>query len=813
MKKLLAGLVLATTAALGWAQSLPSPSYNAVKANSVQSNGNVQAYGTVQGSTLATNQAGYPGTPGSSWQSQYHANWNVVQSQVQYNPTEWQVYPNAANGIAQTQSGTNQLVLQSGSAFNTSWAGLPYLYFNGVQYKVASVTDSSHLTVQTTSGGTVSFPSTTNGTYYFVTTSTTSVVNVNGTAVTYVSGQPFVGLYQQVFINGTAYTATYNSPTSMTLGTSAGTLNNATLEQYNNINNELSVLRLQGLNGANEENFAITERPDGTYLQSLYAGQGQYRPIFFTAGETPAGTMTPMMVMYPNATLGNAGFVALGGNGTNMALAVNQNANNVNHLLVQGSATGATPSIAARGSDTNVGVGIDVQGANNTTFTSHSFGNTEFQVFGVGGTSWLAAGSSTSDAPTLSANGADANIGVNIFNKGTGQMTVNGGGISTTAITASGNVAAANIITANKTVTMCASGCTFSSILDFNTYVNTLTILGNYTVTLNISAGTYPATGSYPISFLMQGGNWSHVQILGAAAATTILNFNNLNNNNAPAFFAQYGAHLNFINHVTINGVGGMTGTHTWADPGSAGAAFSVQGHASVHAGADVVMNNYYYDVLADVGGYFLGDAGVTGNHAGDVNFLARHGGVIHCEGCFANDAGDASMGLGCNFLAENDGVVWADSSTATAGLIGGFCASAGGAAWYHNVTVSGSSGPGLYSFLGGIMFVDGSTSTSNNMGMMAATSGRIMGSNVTVSGNTQHGVMLDHGYFEGTAITSKNNGKYGFYVIDGSWGRFFSTASLSTGNTSGLSWVDIGSACTSTSSTNCDVASSIVVN
>lgn len=459
MKRFLAGLLLATTSWVTMAQSLPSPKYNAVTASSVAaasvaassvaatgaiSASSVAASTAVQSPSVQTNLAGWPGQPGTQWQSQYHANWNVVQSQIPYNPTEWQVYPNAANGIVQTVSGTNQVVLQSGTPFSTAWANLPYLYINGTQYKVATVTDTSHLTVQTTTGGAVSFASTATGTYYFVATTTTSTVNVAGTAVTYQSGQPFVSIYQQVFINGTAYTATYSSPTSLTLSTSAGTLTNATLVQYGNINNELSVLRLQGLNGANEENFAITERPDGTYLQSLYAGQGQYRPIFFSTGENPAGTISPLMSMYPAATIGNAGFLALGGNGQNQAVQVNQNYANVNHVLMQGAITGVSPSIAVRGSDPTVGLGFDVQGANNATFTSHSFGNTEFQVFGIGGSSWLAVGSSASDTPTLSANGADNNIGVNVQTKGTGLLQVNNGPIPL----ASGGTGAATALAA-----------------------------------------------------------------------------------------------------------------------------------------------------------------------------------------------------------------------------------------------------------------------------------------------------------------------------------------------------------------------------
>jgi hypothetical protein len=61
------------------------------------------------------------------------------------------IYPNAAEGIAQVTSDTNQVTLKSGTAFSTSWVGLPYFYYEGTAYKVASVADSSHLTVQTLS--------------------------------------------------------------------------------------------------------------------------------------------------------------------------------------------------------------------------------------------------------------------------------------------------------------------------------------------------------------------------------------------------------------------------------------------------------------------------------------------------------------------------------------------------------------------------------------------------------------------------------------------------------------------------------------
>jgi hypothetical protein len=359
----------------------------------------------------------------SLWSPEGHGNWNIFQSCQIYNPTELQVYPNAAEGIAQVTSGTNQVARKSGTAFSTSWVGLPYFYYEGTAYKIASVTDSSHLTVQTTSGETVRWGNTASGTYYFLTTSVTATCNVNGTAVTRTAGQPFIPFYDLFYINGTAHTiSSYINPTSLTLSSGAGTLAGATCVQYKNINNELSTLRLQGLWGANEENFAITETPAGTYIQSTYAGSGQYRPIFIEDGEDPAGTQQVFLSIRPNRTMGDAGTLGIGGDTEtgSQAIKVTPNPRSVNYWLIQGGAIGRAPYLACRGTDATVGCGIDMQGANTLSVTSHSFGNMEFQVFGNGGTSWLSAGSSSIGAPTMSANGGASNINIVLAPKGAG---------------------------------------------------------------------------------------------------------------------------------------------------------------------------------------------------------------------------------------------------------------------------------------------------------------------------------------------------------------------------------------------------------
>lgn len=358
---------------------------------------------------------------GSAWQTQGHANWNVVQTSIAENPTEWQVYSNASMGIAQAQIGTDQLVRISGTPFSASWVGAVTFYYGGSGYKVATVTDGNNMTVQTVGGGAVSWGATANDTFYYFVTSTSSVCNTSGTAVTWVSGQPFIGFGASLTINGVAFTvASYNSATSLTLTGSAGTQTNAVCVQKLNIANALTTFRLQGLAGASEESFVITQQPSGAVIQTSYAGSGRYRRISVGTGESPVGTLDTMIQLVPNATLGVAGTLSLGGGFGAEAVRVPSLQNQVNYSLIGGNTTGLTPYISARGSDATVGLNIDVKGASTVTFTSNTFGNTEFQVLGGAGSSWLTVASNGSGSPVLASNGAAADINVRIAPKGAG---------------------------------------------------------------------------------------------------------------------------------------------------------------------------------------------------------------------------------------------------------------------------------------------------------------------------------------------------------------------------------------------------------
>ncbi|KUZ07000.1 hypothetical protein WI28_23040 [Burkholderia diffusa] len=375
-------------------------------------------------------------TAGSLWQSQGHDDWNVVQSAVNYNPTEWQVYGAQGQGKAHCDNPgvTGVVDWDSGSPFDSAWAGRTGFYMDSsagpnsiVAQTVSSVTSSSKLTLSTTCQGSGSM------TFHYVTTTNDGTVNVNGTAVTWVSGQPFnvftTGANQWT-INGAAYTCSAVTATSATCNTS-GTATGVAYHTDSNINDEIATIRLQKVLGANEENLACQARAVGAYDCTVqFAGAGTLWPFRLGDGNASYSSAQQFQVaLQPNGDL------TLGGDYLKNTILVPGQTGQYNTNFMQmapglsGSGT-PTPSIAARKcgvcSDTAVGLTFDMYGAGVATFTSHSYGNTEFQVFGNGGTSWLGVGSSSSANIPLSANGSPTNISLNLLPKGTGTVQING---------------------------------------------------------------------------------------------------------------------------------------------------------------------------------------------------------------------------------------------------------------------------------------------------------------------------------------------------------------------------------------------------
>lgn len=346
-----------------------------------------------------------------------HPNWNVLESTIAYNPTELNIYGNQTGGIA-SASGT-AITRVSGVSFASWMAGRKFFY-DGSLYTVDSVTDSDHLTL-TSSAGTSS-----NKTFHFVYTTGSGTCNVSGTTVTRVTGEPFMpfinGTDFSFKINGVARTVSaYNSKDSLTLLSAPGDVTGATFTFEVRINDQISTLRIQKLAGSDEENLAIFAKPDAYYIAALYSGNGQKWPVYLCSDYT-GNTPQPVAELAPTGK-----YIALGGTRNDAAARFNWVSSQVNYFDIYGGTTGLAPNIRARGSDTNVDLGLDTQGTGAVVFTSGSFSGLNFKVFATtSSTSYLGVSGSTSDAPAISANGSASNIDIKLAPKGTGSVWLGG---------------------------------------------------------------------------------------------------------------------------------------------------------------------------------------------------------------------------------------------------------------------------------------------------------------------------------------------------------------------------------------------------
>lgn len=347
-----------------------------------------------------------------------HASWLRFQPSKNQSPVEMVVYPTAAQGRASAAIGTNQVTRVSGTAFSAEWVGKKVYLGNGV-YKVSAVANADNLTVTTTAGGVVSFASSFTETFHVAYISGSGVCDVVGATVTRGSGDPFLAFITGQFlfkINGVERAVSaFGDIDTYTLAAAPGDLAGASYTFETDINDQLTTLRLQKLVGADEENLSLYARYDGYWVHALYAGSGKYRPLVIGSGEITAGTLARQLVCQSNGDL------TLGGDYDYEAVRVLNQNGAVNRFETAGAAAGFKPAWRGRGADTNVGIGIDTKGTGTVTFTSHEFGNTEFQVFGVGGSSWLAVGSDGFAQPALFANGAATDIDIKLSPKGAGR--------------------------------------------------------------------------------------------------------------------------------------------------------------------------------------------------------------------------------------------------------------------------------------------------------------------------------------------------------------------------------------------------------
>lgn len=303
-----------------------------------------------------------------------HASWPAATPSKNYSAIELAIYPTMAGGLCSRTIGGNTLTVTSGSTPNAIWIG-NRIYLDRIAYKVSAVAGSV-ITVTQLNGSAVTWSATTSGKswkvcYIYGTGSCT----VAGSAVTRLSGDPFV-IYNTnpsfIFkLNGIVKTVTAAPDSDHCTISSPPADGNYTFEYFFSINDQFATFRLHG-QVADLENFAFYTSPFGNFIhsQSTPASGGEFQPIIITSG-VRSDTLADFRQLIAHEN----GDVTVGGDYgyENVRFLSHEGIAPVNRWETQGAPTGFGPVWRARGADANVGAGIDMQGTGLFAITGGSF--------------------------------------------------------------------------------------------------------------------------------------------------------------------------------------------------------------------------------------------------------------------------------------------------------------------------------------------------------------------------------------------------------------------------------------------------------
>lgn len=368
-----------------------------------------------------------------------------------------------------------------------------------------------------------------------------------------------------------------------------------------------------------------------------------------------------------------------------------------------------------------------------------------------------------------------------------------------------GKADAGMFLQASVTWTVCEVGCTYPTLSAAWDKLNaTLAIAPLASITITLGNGSFDQGIAFST---VQDFSNVHIQGNCSTPGATVLRFTNITGNNGSGFRTESGGKIGRlgapgVDCLTILGVGARIGRSEWADQSYGAGAFAQGSGSTIHFGPKVVVDGFYYSVLADQGGRFVGN-GSTFRNAGDCNLLARFGGVIECQFCtlatashvFINAYGGQEA-LGYNALAEGSASLYVDGSNATDAQIACFASHTGAAVWAHAVVANRCLVYGASADQGGVMEIGHGRFTQNNTGVHASSDGILNVDFAESNNNVFDGMLLDGGKAVGSGFNSHNNGATGVKVIKQGRGELYGTASLLLNNGGGPIFVEPETGC-----------------
>ena len=355
-----------------------------------------------------------------------HHNWMVMQPDA--GPAQFQIYP-GGKGQAITASCEAPNVLKAVyGAFDTSLlrVGNHVGWFGNV-YKVASIIDSTRITVTTFAGGSPGFvTNTTQRAFYTFYEYASFKANVSGSTVTRISGDalPYGVTIDHMYakVAGTYYNVTQGpelaGANKLTLASSAGTLTNVDVEFFRTYGprSYVTLFRLQGVAGGTETNggMALNIKNElriwngGTHAEL-------FGPIKINAAKTAIGPGDGADTSGERFEVEADGVWLGGSSATSSAL---------NSVKVYGGGTGYLPVIAARGAESDRGLGFDIPGTGKYGWTAGTYGRTVFEVYAPAGTTAWATVTPGVGKATISANSPSNNADLEVAPAGTGKLVL-----------------------------------------------------------------------------------------------------------------------------------------------------------------------------------------------------------------------------------------------------------------------------------------------------------------------------------------------------------------------------------------------------